>query len=96
MQRNTVTLGPNEALFKAKLRATDWNWFPFPALTEPIRVLAKVRYRHIPQWATVYPEENGFARVEFDAPQRAITTGQAVVLYDGDTVVGGGTITEVL
>ena len=96
MQRNTVTLGPNEALFKTTLRATDWNWFPFPALTEPIRVLAKVRYRHIPQWATVYPEENGTARVEFDEPQRAITTGQAVVLYDGDTVVGGGTITEVL
>ena len=96
MQRNTVTLGPNEALFKTTLRATDWNWFPFPALTEPIRVLAKVRYRHIPQWATVYPEENGTARVEFDEPQRAITTGQAVVLYDGDTIVGGGTITEVL
>ena len=41
-------------------------------------------------------EENGCARVVFDTPQRAITPGQAVVLYDGDTVVGGGTITEVL
>ena len=96
MTDNTVTLGPNEALFKTTLRATDWNWFPFPALTEPIRALAKVRYRHIPQPATVYPEENGCARVVFDEPQRAITTGQAVVLYDGDTVIGGGTITEVL
>jgi tRNA-specific 2-thiouridylase len=46
--------------------------------------------------ATVYPEENGFARVEFDEPQRAITPGQVVVLYDGDTVIGGGTITEVI
>lgn len=96
MKNNTVTLGPNEALFKTGLRATGWNWFPFPALTAPLRVLAKVRYRHTPQWATVYPEENGFARVEFEEPQRAITTGQAVVLYDGDTVVGGGTITEIL
>ena len=96
MKKNTVTLGPNEALFKRALRATDWNWFPFPALTEPLRVLAKVRYRHAPQWATVTPEENGYARVEFDQPQRAITAGQAVVLYDGDTVVGGGTITEIL
>ena len=96
MKNNTVTLGPNDALFKTALRATDWNWFPFPTLREPIRVLAKVRYRHIPQWATVYPEDEGFARVEFVEPQRAITTGQAVVLYDGDTVVGGGTITEVL
>ena len=96
MEKNTVTLGPNEALFKTTLRAKDWNWFPFPALNESIRVLAKVRYRHIPQWASVIPEEDGFARVEFDEPQRAITPGQAVVLYDGDTVVGGGTITEVL
>ena len=96
MEANTVTVGPNEALFRWSLRAADWNWFPFPALTEPIRVLAKVRYRHTEQPATVYPEENGFARVEFDEPQRAITAGQAVVLYDGDLVIGGGTITEVL
>jgi tRNA-specific 2-thiouridylase len=61
-----------------------------------MQVLAKVRYRHTPQAATVYPEENGYCRVEFQEPQRAITTGQAVVLYDGDIVIGGGTITEVL
>ena len=96
MENNTVTLGSNDALFRTSLRAKDWNWFPFPALTAPLRALAKVRYRHIPQWATVYPEDGGFARVEFDVPQRAITAGQAVVLYDGDTVIGGGTITEVL
>jgi tRNA-specific 2-thiouridylase len=46
--------------------------------------------------ATVYPEENGFCRVVFDEPQRALTPGQAVVLYDGDLVLGGGTIREVL
>ena len=96
MEKNTVTVGPNEALFSRSLRANDWNWFPFPELTGPIRVLAKARYRQIEQPATVYPEENGYARVEFDSPQRAITPGQAVVLYDGDTVIGGGTITEVL
>lgn len=96
MERNTVTLGPNEALFKKALRATDWNWLPFPTLLDPIRVLAKVRYRHTPQWATVYPEDGGDARVEFDEAQRAITPGQAVVLYDGDTVIGSGTITDVL
>lgn len=96
MEQNTVTLGTNEDLFKNTLRAKDFNWMPFEALTAPMRVLAKVRYRHTAQPATVYPEENGFVRVEFDEPQRAITTGQAVVLYDGDYVVGGGTITEVL
>lgn len=96
MDKNTVTVGPNEALFSRCLRANDWNWFPFPVLTDPIRVMAKARYRQTEQPATVYPEENGFARVEFDEPQRAITPGQAVVLYDGDLVIGGGTITEVL
>ena len=96
MEKNTVTVGPNEALFATTLRAKDWNWLPFPALTEPMRVMAKARYRHTEQPATVYPEENGFARVVFDAPQRAMTPGQAVVLYDGDTVIGSGTITEIL
>ena len=57
---------------------------------------AKVRSRQVEQPATVYPEANGTARVVFDEPQRAVTPGQSVVLYDGDLVVGGGTITEVL
>ena len=96
MAQNTVTVGPNEALFSKTLRANDWNWFPFAELTQPLRVKAKTRYRQTEQYATVYPEENGFARVEFEEPQRAITPGQAVVLYDGDLVVGGGTITQVL
>jgi tRNA-specific 2-thiouridylase len=91
-----VTVGPEAALFATTLRANNWNWFPFETLTEPIRVMAKARYRHIPQPATVYPEEGGYARVVFDAPQRAMTPGQAVVLYDGDMVVGGGIITEIL
>lgn len=96
METNTVTVGPNEALFSQGLRANDWNWFPFPTLEAPMSVMAKVRYRHTEQPATVYPEANGFARVIFEEPQRAITTGQAVVLYLGDQVIGGGTITEVL
>ena len=96
MENNTVTLGTNEDLFKKVLRANDWNFSAFDDLKEPMRVMAKVRYRHTPQPATVYPEEDGYCRVEFDEPQRAITTGQAVVLYDGDLVVGGGTITEVI
>ena len=95
MEANTVTVGPNEALFHRYLRATDWNWISLPDLDSPIRVKAKTRSRMAEQPATVYPEADGFARVEFDEPQRAITPGQAVVLYDGDTVVGGGTITEV-
>ncbi len=96
MAANTVTVGPNEALFRKSLLAEDWNWIAFDHLTAPRRVLAKTRSRMTEQSATVYPEENGLARVEFDQPQRAITPGQAVVLYDGDLVLGGGTITKVL
>lgn len=92
MTANTVTVGPNEALFQKTLRATDWNWIAIEELTEPVRVLAKARSRQAEQPAWVYPEENGLARVEFDEPQRAITPGQAVVLYDGEIVIGGGTI----
>ena len=94
MAANTVTVGPNSALYSPSLRANDWNWYPFEALTQPMRVTAKTRHSQFEQAATVYPEEGGFARVEFDEPQRAVTPGQAVVLYDGDTVVGGGTIVE--
>ena len=96
MEANTVTVGPNEALFSSALRAKDWNWFPFPALTAPRKVTAKIRHSRQELPATVYPEENGYARVEFETPQRAITPGQAVVLYEGDCVVGGGTISDVL
>lgn len=94
--KNTVTVGPNDALMHQSLRANNWFWHTIPSLTEPLRVYAKARSRMTEQPATVYPEKNGFARVEFDEPQRAITPGQAVVLYDGDLIVGGGTITEVL
>lgn len=96
MAANTVTVGPNESLFRRTLIANDWNWMTVEALTEPMRVRAKARSRMTEQPATVYPMENGRARVEFDEPQRAITPGQAIVLYDGDLVVGGGTITEVM
>ena len=92
MKENTVTLGPNEALFADTLLAEDFNWIPFPILTEPMRVEAKIRHSQFAQSAMVYPEENGFVKVVFDQPQRAISPGQAVVLYHGDMVIGGGTI----
>ena len=96
MKNNTVTLGSNKDLFAAGLRAKDWNWYPFPSLTAPMQVTAKTRHSQLEVPATVYPEENGFARVEFENRQRAVTPGQAVVLYRGDMVVGGGTIAEAI
>ena len=92
MEANTVTVGPNEALFTKELIAKDWNWIPFPSLEEPLRVTAKARSRHNGAPATVYPLEDGNAKVVFDEAQRAITPGQAVVLYQEDLVIGSGTI----
>ena len=92
MAAGTVTVGPNEALFSRELVAKDWVFFPFQELTEPLSVTAKIRHSQFDQPATVYPEDGGLARVVFDEPQRAISPGQAVVLYQGDTVIGGGTI----
>ena len=94
MAAGTVTVGPNEALFSRELWAKDWVFFPFEELKEPMAVTAKIRHSQFDQPATVYPEENGLARVVFDEPQRAISPGQAVVLYQGDTVIGGGTIVK--
>ena len=94
MQANTVTVGPESELFDRIVYAEDVNWIAIPALTEPLRVTARTRYHQAEQQATVYPAENGF-RLEFDQPQRAPTPGQAVVLYQGDTVLGGGTIMRV-
>lgn len=92
MACNTVTVGPNEALFTRELWADQLSWIPFPALTEPRRVLAKARSRMTEQPAMVYPEENGMVRVVFEEPQRAITLGQTLALYDGEIVLGGGRI----
>ena len=94
MENNTVTLGPDAALYSRALLAGDLNWISISSLNGPIRCRAKVRYRQPEQWATVFPEEEGRVRIVFDAPQRAITPGQAVVFYDGDTVIGGGTILQ--
>ena len=96
-EANKVYLGLNEDLFTTTLYADDVNWISVPELQpgEELRVTAKVRYKQPDKPATVTAMDDGRIRVVFDEPQRAITMGQAVVLYDGDTVVGGGTITEV-
>ena len=96
MANNTVTVGPNEALMSTSLLADSCNWIAIAQPEEPIKVLAKARSRMTEQPATVYPLEDGTVRVVFDEPQRAITPGQAVVFYDGDRVLGGGTITKSL
>lgn len=93
MAANTVTVGRNEDLFRRELLAADWNWIAIDPPTSPIRVMAKARSRMTEQPATLYPAEN---RLVFDEPQRALTPGQTLALYDGDTVLAGATITTIL
>ncbi|MBE6982256.1 MAG: tRNA 2-thiouridine(34) synthase MnmA [Ruminococcaceae bacterium] len=95
MQANTVTVGPNEALFSTSLLANNWNWIAFESLDAPLQCTAKARSRHVAQSATVYPEEGGICQVVFDAPQRALTPGQSIVLYRDDLVIGAGTILSI-
>ena len=92
-QENTVTLGKSEELFTTTLEANDINLIPMDKLDGPLRVQAKIRYSHKAQPATTWQADEDTIRIEFDTPQRAITPGQAVVMYDGDIVIGGGTIT---
>jgi len=94
MAANTVTVGPESALYARTLTAGDANWISGEAPKEPLRVRAKTRYRQTEQWAVCRADGDRFT-LEFDEPQRAITVGQAAVLYDGDVVLGGGTIERV-
>lgn len=93
---NKVILGLEEELYCKSLIARDVNWIAFETLEEPVRAKAKTRYRQQEQWCTVSNWEDGMIRIDFDEPQRAITPGQAVVMYDGDVVIGGGTIEKSL
>ena len=90
--RNTVMLGEDEDLWREDLTAGELNWIAFDALTAPLRCAARTRYHQAETPCTVTPGDEGQAEVRFDAPVRAITPGQAVVFYDGDVVLGGGTI----
>ncbi|GAA0457145.1 tRNA 2-thiouridine(34) synthase MnmA [Alkalibacillus silvisoli] len=85
----------HEALYSDELLAVDLNWLVDRHLNEPIKCTAKFRYRQKDSAVTVYVNDNGTVNVQFDEPQRAITPGQAVVFYEGDVCLGGGTIDEV-
>lgn len=89
---NTVVLSGNESLFSRALTAGGLNLIACARLDAPVRLRARVRYRMAEQPCTVEQTGPDSVRVTFDQPQRAVTPGQSVVFYDGDTVVGGAVI----
>ncbi|MCD8376651.1 MAG: tRNA 2-thiouridine(34) synthase MnmA [Oscillospiraceae bacterium] len=91
-EANTVTLGDNRELFRRGLWVGDFNWISGAPPGDSFSCAAKIRYRQPEQPAQAAVREDGTVAVTFQRPQRAVTPGQAVVLYDGDTVLGGGVI----
>lgn len=88
-ENSTVTLGGSDELYSSTAEVRGFNWISGETPAEPIRCTAKIRYR---QPATAIAHKDGSITIQFDSPQRAVTPGQAAVLYDGNTVLGGGEI----
>jgi len=91
---NAVVVGTARDLDAPGLEAEEMNWLVDPAGAEAFRAQVQIRYRSPAVPARVVPLPDRAARVEFEAPQRAVAPGQSVVLYEGDRVLGGGTITH--
>ncbi len=93
MEKNVVYVGSDSDLYSDTLYAGEVNWISCPGIEREMRIKARTRYSQKEQSATVYPETGGRIKIVFDEKIRAVTPGQAVVMYDGEKVVGGGTIT---
>ena len=93
VENNAVVLGSEDDLRIKTLTATNINFIAIEHLISPIRAIVKVRYRQKGDWATVNQVDSDALQIVFDEPQKGVAKGQAAVLYDGDDVVGGGTIT---
>jgi tRNA-specific 2-thiouridylase len=91
-KQNRVVVGDDDALRITTFEIEDVNWVSCGTPEAPLQALAKIRHKHEPAAATIEPLGMNRARITFDAPQRAITPGQAAVFYDGDRVLGGGWI----
>jgi tRNA-specific 2-thiouridylase len=90
--KETVIVGPRAALERNSLTARGVNWIAGRAPAAPIRATAQIRHRHREAAATITAQDDDRVEVEFDAPQSAVAPGQALVMYDGDVVLGGGWI----
>lgn len=93
-ENNTVVVGGKEDIMSKEALAEDFNWISGQAPAGEIRCSAKARYRQKEQPCRAIPLEGMRVKVIFDEEQRAVTPGQALVLYDGETVLGGGTIVK--
>ncbi len=91
-ERNAITVGSKQEAYNSELIASRLNWIAISKLRQSLPIRAKIRYLHQEAEAVVTPVDGDQVHVKFNKPQLAITPGQAIVFYDGDTVVGGGVI----
>ncbi|MFR5060912.1 MAG: MnmA/TRMU family protein, partial [[Ruminococcus] torques] len=91
-ETNEVVIGTYEESLTTVVRAKQLNFMSVEDLKEPLRVFAKIRYNHKGAWCTVERTKEDEVTCCFEEPQRAVTPGQAIVFYDGEYVLGGGTI----
>lgn len=91
-ETNEVVIGDDKDVYSEKLYANKLNFMSIEKLTGPMHVLGKIRYSHAGAGCTIRMVDDDLLECVFDEPQRAITPGQALVLYDGDNVLGGGVI----
>ncbi len=92
VEKNQVIIGESEDLFTTRVKATDFNYMAVEKLEVGGRFMGKIRYAHKGDWCRVISATGDTVEVEFEVPVRAITLGQALVLYDGEYVAGGGII----
>lgn len=91
-EKNQVVLGDEAHLYSSTVWAEEFNWVSLPPLMAPVPVTAKTRYSQTEAAGTLFPEADGRVRMEFNAPQRAVTRGQSLVCYQDEAVIGGGVI----
>ncbi|MFQ6082064.1 MAG: tRNA 2-thiouridine(34) synthase MnmA [Candidatus Aminicenantia bacterium] len=93
--KNTIVVGSKEEVYSQEFTVSDINWIAWDKIEKSFRAKVKIRYIHQEAEAAITLLNDNQALVKFIQPQRAITSGQAAVFYDGDVVIGGGTIEKV-
>jgi tRNA-specific 2-thiouridylase len=93
-KKNTIRVGKRKELYRKELVAKNISFIYMKELTAPLRVRVKVRYQHPAASATIIPESRKRVKVKFNHSQCAVTPGQAVVFFNRNTVIGGGTISS--
>ncbi|MBM4325313.1 MAG: tRNA 2-thiouridine(34) synthase MnmA, partial [Deltaproteobacteria bacterium] len=94
--KNAIIVGEEREVYQDTFRVNSLNWIRWKEMSSPLTAQVKIRYNHPGAEAILSLKEKGEWEVRFETAQKAITPGQAAVFYDGDTVLGGGWIKEVI